>query len=117
MDFLKGLFSKGKKDSFARCYVCDGCLEVIEVRPIILLMIACQLWASFQDGNHRFNCVECVESYDLCKKCMRNGKGTEHAQNCGSGHTFVMETQPFPKISKLVFSATCLEELVLNMFK
>jgi len=70
-----------------------------------------------KEGKLRYNCVECEESYDLCQKCMEDGKGQAHTEQQGATHTFVEETRPITRTIQEVSSATSLQQLILNMFK
>lgn len=70
-----------------------------------------------QDGDKRYNCVDCTQSYDLCHKCYVSGQAKSHTSKKGPHHTFVKDTQSHTFASTLVHKAKTLEELILNMFK
>lgn len=44
-----------------------------------------------QEGEKRFNCQECVESYDLCDKCYHTGNWETHKREQGVYHDFILE--------------------------
>ena len=79
----------------------------------------CMVLALFssQDGCKRYNCVDCVQSYDLCQKCHDSGKPESHTEELGPYHTFVVETQSHVFTSTLVHKGETLEELITNMFR
>ena len=56
--------------------------------------------------------MECEESYDLCQKCVEDGKGKTHTEEQGANHAFVEETQPITSSLSLVLSGTSPEQLV-----
>ena len=60
--------------------------------------------------------MDCVDSYDLCQKCMGGRNGAIHTEELGQNHSFVLETLSKVAISKRVYNASSLEQLVLNMF-
>ena len=48
----------------------------------------------FQEGEHRYNCDDCPESFDLCQLCYTNGDIVqEHLKTFGNLHTFTCETR------------------------
>lgn len=44
-----------------------------------------------QEGEKRYSCQECVESYDLCNECHSKGKGEKHTREHGVHHDYILE--------------------------
>lgn len=49
------------------------------------------IYLFFQEGEKRYSCQECVESYDLCDECHSTGKGEGHTREHGVYHDFILE--------------------------
>lgn len=121
-------------------YRCDKCFAEIVVRDQLQYINNCAQFQPFkssctkgvvlqstisslhypllyiQDGQSRYNCAECVASYDLCEGCYAMGAGEEHVQECGPLHTFTEEKMSDIRLSTKV-KAERLEDTFRNMFQ
>lgn len=94
-------------DELFQClYSCDCCERNIQVSPVSLdsfTLLSPIVVPTRQEGSTRYNCRECVESYDLCSSCYDRGEGKCHTQQNGYLHDFCIETRYDAKVMNTWF--------------
>ena len=69
-----------------------------------------------QEGEKRYNCQECVESYDLCEKCYHAGNWEKHKCEQGAYHDYIVEEYSIITLKDCV-SNQSLETCFRNAFQ